>query len=90
MEEPNGAKANVALGSNTPVSPGKPYLVQINPTAAEEIGPASYDITVVRKCTFFNSSGSNIICKIIRITELMSQIWLYMTIKPEAILQEYS
>ena len=57
MEEPNGAKANVALGSNTPVSPGKPYLVQINPTAAEEIGPASYDITVVRKCTFFNSSG---------------------------------
>lgn len=52
MEEPNGAKANVALGSNTPVSPGKPYLVQINPTAAEEIGPASYDITVVRKCTF--------------------------------------
>ena len=50
IEEPNGSKSNVALGSNTPVAPGRPYLVQINPTAAEEIGPSSYDITVVREC----------------------------------------
>ena len=49
IEEPNGSKSNVALGSNTPVAPGRPYLVQINPTAAEEIGPASFDITVVRE-----------------------------------------
>ena len=49
LEEPNGSKSNVALGSYTPVAPGRPYLVQINPTAAEEIGPASYDVTVVRE-----------------------------------------
>ena len=49
MEESNGAKSSIVLGSNTPVAPGKPYLVQINPTAAEEIGPASFAVTVIRK-----------------------------------------
>ena len=49
---PNGDADSYTLSSKTIVKSGVPYLVQMNPAAADEEGPPVFDIQVIGKFEF--------------------------------------
>ena len=54
---PNGDADSYTLSSKTIVKSGVPYLVQMNPAAADEEGPPVFDIQVIGKFRFVFLSG---------------------------------
>ena len=52
VDIPNGDADSYTLSSKTIVKSGVPYLVQMNPAAADEEGPPVFDIQVIGKCDF--------------------------------------
>ena len=49
VDIPNGDADSYTLSSKTIVKSGVPYLVQMNPAAADEEGPPVFDIQVIGK-----------------------------------------
>ena len=52
VDIPNGDADSYTLSSKTIVKSGVPYLVQMNPAAADEEGPPVFDIQVIGKYQF--------------------------------------